>query len=200
MTVGTTRALACLGALAAVCVPSYATIDPRPPPPASLPASAPLAAPPPPSAPEVPPDALARLVNIHTGDTELLGPGTPTEARMAALVADRITGESHTIAPRLLDVLRALAKRRGFVRIELVSGYRSQKLNEQLRKKERRVASHSQHSLGHALDFRVEGMTPKEMRKEIEALGWKGGIGQYDKPEDRFVHVDVGPDRRWRGK
>jgi len=147
-----------------------------------------------------PPDAQARLVNIHTGESELLGPATPTPERMSALVGDRITGEAVPIAPRLLDVLRALAKKRGFVRIELVSGYRSPKLNEQLRKKERRVASHSQHSLGHALDFRVEGMTPKEMRKEVEALGWKGGIGQYDKAQDRFIHVDVGPDRRWRGR
>ena len=197
-----TRALACLGALASLFVPSYAAIDPRAaervepvelaPPPVDAPAKAPDDV--------APPGALARLVNIHTGESAWLSDKEPTPQRMSELVSDRITGETIGVEPKLLGVLRALASKRAVVRIELVSGYRSPKLNEMLRKKERRVASHSQHSLGHALDFRVEGMTPKEMRREVEALGWKGGIGQYDKPEDRFIHVDVGPDRRWKGK
>lgn len=196
-----TRALACLGALASLFVPSYATIDPRPAaapvaPPSTPAVAEPAVAPPAASAPD---GALARLVNIHTGEGAWLTATEPSAARLSELVSDRITGETIAVEPKLLDVLRSLAKTRVGVRIELVSGYRSPKLNEMLRKKERRVASHSQHSLGHALDFRFEGMTAKEMRKEVEALGWKGGIGQYDKPEDRFIHVDIGPNRRWKG-
>jgi uncharacterized protein YcbK (DUF882 family) len=68
-----------------------------------------------------------------------------------------------------------------------------------MRKKGRHVASHSQHTRGQAVDFRVEGLGVPEMVKEIEARKWKGGLGRYDQKHDRFVHVDVGPDRRWRG-
>src|SRR5438132_7142268 len=103
--------------------------------------------------------------------------------------------------PRLLDLLRRLAERHGdagnAVRIELVSGFRSPKLNEMLRKKGHNVASHSQHSLGHAVDFRVVGLTPAQMKQAILKAGWQGGIGQYDKSSDLFVHADVGPKREW---
>ena len=143
------------------------------------------------------PAPLALLVNIHTGETAELREDEPSPDRLAALLEDRVTGERRTFDPRLLGLFRALAKKRPGTRIELVSGYRSAKLNELLRKKEHRVASHSQHSLGHAIDFRFGELSPKELRKELEALSWPGGIGQYDKPSDRFVHADVGPSRRW---
>jgi uncharacterized protein YcbK (DUF882 family) len=66
-----------------------------------------------------------------------------------------------------------------------------------LRKKGHRVASHSQHSLGHAVDFRIIGLTPAQMKRAILKVGWEGGIGQYDKSSDLFVHADVGPKREW---
>lgn len=137
------------------------------------------------------------LVNVHTGETAELREDEPSEDVFASLLEDRVTGERRTFDARLLGLLRTLAKRHPGERIELVSGYRSAKLNEMLRKKEHRVASHSQHSLGHAVDFRFGALSPKEIRKELETLGWPGGIGQYDKPSDRFVHADVGPSRHW---
>ena len=103
----------------------------------------------------------------------------------------------HEIDPRLLELLRQVAIRNPGARIELVSGYRSPKLNEMLRKKGHRVASHSQHSLGHAVDFRIIGLTPSQMKRTILSTGWEGGIGQYDKSSDLFVHADVGPKREW---
>ena len=87
--------------------------------------------------------------------------------------------------------------------MELVSGYRSPKLNEMLRKKGHHVASHSQHSLGHACDFRIVpegarvGIDPRVLEKEIRALGWQGGVGVYPTAGDWFVHADVGANRRW---
>ena len=59
------------------------------------------------------------------------------------------------------------------------------------------MASHSQHSLGHAVDFRIIGLSPSKMKQEILKIGWDGGIGQYDKSSDLFVHADVGPKREW---
>lgn len=151
-----------------------------------------------PETPEGPAPLLATLVNLHTGDITALDDDGPDPARFSTLVEDRVTGARIDFDMRVVDLLRRLVRGGPPARIELVSGYRSPKLNETLRKKGHRVASHSQHSLGHALDFRIVGMTPAEMRKAIEHTGWKGGIGQYDKPTDQFVHADTGRDRRWR--
>ena len=109
----------------------------------------------------------------------------------------RATASKAPLDPRLLELLRQVALQNPGARIELVSGFRSPKLNEMLRKKGHNVASHSQHSLGHAVDFRVVGLTPAQMKQAILKAGWQGGIGQYDKSSDWFVHADVGPKREW---
>jgi uncharacterized protein YcbK (DUF882 family) len=151
---------------------------------------------------------LATLVQTHTDERVLLDEASPSADRFATLLSDRVTGEAHAFDPKLLDLLRALAKKhgdKGPVRIELVSGYRSAKLNEMMRKKGRHVASHSQHSLGHAVDFRIvvpgdeSALDPRVLEREIRELGWTGGVGTYPSKSDWFVHADVGPNRRWGG-
>ncbi len=152
-----------------------------------------------------PPPLLATLVQTHTDERVPLDEATPTEERFSALLADRVTGERHAFDPRLLGLLRSLAKNHPGARIELVSGYRSAKLNETMRKKGHHVASHSQHSLGHACDFRIvpagesRGLDPRVVEKEIRDLGWEGGVGVYPLSSDWFVHADVGRNRRWNG-
>ena len=151
------------------------------------------------------PPLLATLVQTHTDERVPLDNTRPSQDRFSALLADRVTGERHAFDPRLLELLRALAKRHPAARIELVSGYRSAKLNESMRKKGRHVASHSQHSLGHAIDFRIlvgsekRVVDPRVLEKEIRDLGWEGGVGVYTLASDRFVHTDVGKNRRWGG-
>ena len=146
---------------------------------------------------------LATLVQTHTEERVPLDDAAPTSDRFSALLADRVTGERHAFDPRLLDLLRALARKYPAARIELVSGYRSAKLNEAMRKKGHHVASHSQHSLGHAVDFRIvpsgaeKGLDPRVLEKEIRDLGWEGGVGVYPLASDWFVHADVGRNRRW---
>ncbi len=154
---------------------------------------------------EDPPMLLGTLVQTHTDERVPLDEVSPTPDRFARLLADRVTGEKRELDPRLLELLRTLARRHPSVRIELVSGYRSPKLNEMMRKKGRHVASHSQHSLGHAVDFRLvvepetRGMDPRDLEKEIRELGWQGGVGVYTLKTDWFVHADVGKLRRWGG-
>ncbi len=154
---------------------------------------------------EEPAPLLATLVQTHTEERVPLDARSPSAARFSALLADRVTGEAHEVDPRLLDLLRALAKKHAGARIEIVSGYRSPKLNETLRKKGHHVASHSQHSLGHACDFRIveagseRGVDPRVLEKEIRELGWDGGVGVYTIATDWFVHADVGRNRRWSG-
>ncbi|HEX7666181.1 MAG TPA: DUF882 domain-containing protein [Polyangiaceae bacterium] len=159
---------------------------------------------------------LATLSFVHTGERVVLDETEPTNYRFSALVADRVTGEEKVLDPHLIDLLRTLAKQHPAARIEIVSGFRSPKLNEMLRKKGHHVASHSQHSLGNACDFRIVpaeqaslprtgedlpiGIDPRQIEKDVRALGWVGGVGVYVTPRDWFVHADVGPNRRWWGK
>jgi uncharacterized protein YcbK (DUF882 family) len=86
-----------------------------------------------------PPPLLGTLVQTHTGDRVLLDEASPPEARFDALLADRVTGQHVDMDPKLLGLLRALAKKHAGeagapVRIEIVSGYRSAKRNEMMRK------------------------------------------------------------------
>jgi uncharacterized protein YcbK (DUF882 family) len=154
--------------------------------------------------PELPP-LLATLVDIHTGEHLPLDAVSPDAARFDALLADRATGATEGLDPHLLELLRSLASDHRGARIELVSGFRSAKRNEMLRKKGHHVATHSQHSLGRAIDFRLvlagenEPLDPRDLEKRIRDLGWTGGVGVYLGESDRFVHADVGPNRRWNG-
>ena len=125
---------------------------------------------------------LGTLVQTHTEERVLLD-DTALSERFATLLVDRVTGSS---LPRTRACSRRLPSRAGDgVPIELVSGFRSPKLNEMMRKKGRHVASHSQHSLGHAVDFRVvpaagtHALIPPELEREIRRLGWDGGVGVY---------------------
>jgi uncharacterized protein YcbK (DUF882 family) len=211
-------AAALCASLAAACVSSPSGVDARVPRGSGLASkkATPLAsasttvtaaevpAPQPPE-PRSAPLLLATLVQTHTDERVPLDDRSPSQERFSALLADRVTGERHAFDPKLLDLLRALARRHPAARIELVSGYRSAKLNEMMRKKGHHVASHSQHSLGHAVDFRIvpggetKGLDPRVMEKEIRDLGWEGGVGVYTLSSDWFVHADVGKNRRWNG-
>jgi uncharacterized protein YcbK (DUF882 family) len=157
------------------------------------------------AAPAEPPPLLGTLVDIHSGAHLPLDAESPNGARFDALLADRVTGAAEALDPRLLELIRSLARDHLGARIELVSGYRSAKRNEMLRKKGHHVATHSQHSLGRAVDFRMvlpaasEPVDPCVLEKEIRSHGWTGGTGVYLGSDDRFVHADVGPNRRWNG-
>jgi uncharacterized protein YcbK (DUF882 family) len=146
---------------------------------------------------------LATLYQVHTGERVVLDSRSPTQTAFDALLADRSTGEQHPLDAHLLGLLRALAAAHPGSRIEVVSGYRSWKLNEMLRKKGHHVASHSQHSLGRACDFRIVppgaevALDPRAVEREIRQLDWEGGVGVYLTAADWFVHADVGPRRRW---
>ena len=95
---------------------------------------------------------------------------------------------------RLFGVLVAAADHFKAERVDIVSGFRAPKYNLMLRKKGHRVARDSQHTYGHAVDFRLPGVTTERLRDWARRLRL-GGVGYYQ--ADRFVHVDVGPIRYW---
>jgi uncharacterized protein YcbK (DUF882 family) len=158
-----------------------------------------------PTDPGAPWPLLGTMVQTHTSEAVIVDESSPSNEKFSAMLADRVTGQAIDLDPRLIGLLRHVLAKHPGARIELVSGYRSKKLNEMMRKKGHHVASHSQHSLGHAVDFRVvlpnetKGIDPRTLERELRDLGWDGGVGIYTLESDWFVHADVGPRRGWNG-
>ena len=142
---------------------------------------------------------LGTVVSVHLNEAVTLDaiPGPHEERLLRRLLRDRTNWEEHTIDPRPLAVLRAAMTSFGARRVEVVSGYRSDKLNEMLRKKGRHVARQSQHVLGCAVDFRLVGVETRDLLRFVRA-NHRGGVGFY--PSSGFVHVDSGRRRQWRGE
>src|SRR5205085_9588799 len=77
--------------------------------------------------------------------------------------------------------------------IRIVSSYRSPATNAMLRRRSRGVAQFSQHMLGKAIDFNINGVSVEQLRVIAMRLQ-RGGVGFYP---GSFVHVDVGSVRHW---
>ena len=158
------------------------------------------------AASDEPSPVRATLVDTHSPARLVVDDLEPTQRRFDELLRDPVMGGAHPTDPRLLGLVRALATRHPLAHIDVVSGFRSPRLNEALRKKGHHVASHSQHTLGHALDLRLfpdgatEPIDPRALAAEVRGLGWTGGVGVYLGADDRFVHADVGPTRSWNGQ
>lgn len=147
-----------------------------------------------------PPRALT-FDNIHTGeraqieywaDGRYLSDGL---SAVNAILRDYRNGEVHAIEPRLLDLLHRLRTTIGSGSpFQVISGYRSPATNAMLRATGHGAASKSLHMKGWAIDIRLADCELTHLRDA--ALGMRGGgVGFY--PLDNFVHVDVGPVRRW---
>lgn len=109
----------------------------------------------------------------------------------------RVTGEEAPMRSEPLSVAVAMAIQHQADEIYVVSGYRSRRFNEMLRKKGHQVARGSQHPLGNAVDFRIPGVPAARLAREIAKVH-DGGVGVYRR--SGFVHVDTGPKREWRGR
>lgn len=99
--------------------------------------------------------------------------------------------------PRTFDVLHTMLARLGKTNavIDVLSGYRSQETNDELRASgTTNAAEHSQHIVAKAVDLRVAGVPAPLVRDAALSLN-AGGVGYY--PKSQFVHVDVGPVRKW---
>jgi len=111
------------------------------------------------------------------------------------LLRDHRTNEVREIDPRLLDLLYDLNEKlnsRG--PFQVVSGYRSPETNALLRRRSRRIARHSLHIEGMAVDIRLPDRNMRQLAKAAVSLQ-SGGVGYY--PRRQFVHVDTGKVRRW---
>jgi uncharacterized protein YcbK (DUF882 family) len=109
---------------------------------------------------------------------------------------DSRTAEVHTYDPKVFDLLYDLeaAVGRPNAEIEIICGYRTPKTNEYLRSTTRGVAKSSRHARAEAIDFRILGTNTAFLRDTALELR-RGGVGYY--ATSNFIHVDVGPVRRW---
>lgn len=145
----------------------------------------------------------AVLHNLHTGDrfNEVYFEGgryvPQALAEAMRVLRDWRTGEEHVMEPSLFDALYAISQkletRQPF---QIISGYRSSKTNAALHARSSGVASNSQHTLGKAVDVRLQGVDLRNVQKAALATA-AGGVGYY--PKSNFVHVDVGRVRQWSG-
>jgi uncharacterized protein YcbK (DUF882 family) len=113
------------------------------------------------------------------------------------VLRDYRTDERHPISPALLDVLTTLRAQVGSsLPFQVISGYRSAQTNAMLREKSAEVAQHSLHMDGLAIDLWLDDVDLDRLHAAALDLS-RGGVGYY--PVTRFIHLDVGPVRRWQG-
>jgi len=116
-------------------------------------------------------------------------------AKINTYLRDFRTSEVHPIDPAILDILWTVQQKMCCnSTYEVISGYRSPKTNQQLRKKSNGVAKRSLHMKGQAIDVRITGEKTKIVRDCAISLK-SGGVGYYAK--SNFVHIDTGRFRTW---
>ena len=148
------------------------------------------------------PPRLLSFINLHTGEkvhTAYWAQGRYLREGMREinrLMRDHRNGAVHPMDPRLLDVLFHLQRRVGTRGpIQIISAYRSPQTNAMLHESDPDgVATHSYHMDGKAVDIRIPGLPLRSLHRAALSLR-AGGVGYY--PASNFVHVDVGPLRRW---
>lgn len=99
------------------------------------------------------------------------------------------------IDPKLVDLLHRIALRLETRRpVHILSGYRTPATDRMLRTEGWDPATHSEHLVAKAADIQIEGVSLAHLRRAALSLQ-AGGVGTYW--NWHFVHVDVGPVRRW---
>ena len=142
------------------------------------------------------------LYNIHTGEkistTYRDHDGqynTQAINELNWLLRCHYTNEEHPIDLQTLDFLDQVNSQLGSGNeIHVISGYRSPKYNEYLISQGHKVAKHSLHLEGRAIDIRIPGTSLATLHRT--ALSFRlGGVGYY--PSEDFVHIDSGAFRTW---
>ena len=144
-----------------------------------------------------------KLHNIHTQEkleAVYFDKGEYVPDAVQALdkvLRDYRTGDVYSMHPELFDTLADLHQKTGSQsHFQVISGYRSPKTNAMLHERSGQVAKRSLHMDGKAIDIYLEDVALDRVRAAALDIG-RGGVGYY--PVSNFVHVDVGPVRRWVG-
>lgn len=115
--------------------------------------------------------------------------------QLNGFLRDSRNGDLVQMDPQLFDVLWHVRRALGTdAPYQVLSAYRSPETNAWLASASRGVAWDSMHMRGQAIDVKLPGRTPMQIRQAARALGL-GGVGYY--PRSGFVHLDTGPVRYW---
>ena len=151
----------------------------------------------------LPVDKTLKLHNIHTGesikatffekdhfvDSEL--------KRLNYFLRDYRLNKVATMDINLYSLLYAISLVSGSKRsIDIISGYRSKQTNEYLLKHHHHVARKSFHTRAMAIDFKIKDRYLKDVLRVSKLMEF-GGVGYY--PNNKFIHIDTGPIRYWKG-
>ncbi len=115
--------------------------------------------------------------------------------RINWLLRCHFTGDVTTMDIHTLEFLNRVDNNLGGNHeIHIISGYRSPRYNSLLLHEGHKVARHSLHMEGKAIDIQIPGIGLDKVRKV--ALDMRcGGVGYY--PGAGFVHIDSGNFRTW---
>jgi len=146
-------------------------------------------------------DKKITVFNMHTHERETVtffsGHSYVDDelAVLNKLMRDHRTGEHVEMDRRLITLLYDLHEKTGSkTEIHILSGYRSEKTNERLRKTTDGVAKKSYHMKGQALDIKIPDVRLSRLHKAARSAR-KGGVGYY--PDSGFIHIDTGRLRHW---
>lgn len=143
------------------------------------------------------------IYNIHTKETlEVVykrdGEYVPEAmAKINHIMRDWRRDEEIEMDPALVDLIWELHQELGSKEpVYLISGYRSRKTNERLRRAGGGQARYSRHILGKAADIHFPDVSVKRLRNSA-LVRERGGVGYYPTSAIPFVHVDTGRVRHW---
>ncbi|MGH7284824.1 MAG: DUF882 domain-containing protein [Polyangiaceae bacterium] len=108
------------------------------------------------------------------------GRQTPTALKQFEKMLRAANGSTHPIDPRLIALAAIVSNHFGSRKLEYISGFRPYSPTQ--------YTPHSNHNLGRAMDFRVEGVPNEALRDYCRTLK-NVGVGYY--PNSTFVHLDV---------
>ncbi|MCP4601874.1 MAG: LysM peptidoglycan-binding domain-containing protein [Proteobacteria bacterium] len=98
--------------------------------------------------------------------------------RLSRLSRDKIGNKVKRLNFRLVKMIQLVAEEFPDKPIEIISGYRAQQVD----------GEESQHAFGRALDFRIRGVSPRQIYRFCKTLP-RSGCGFY--PTSGFVHMDA---------
>lgn len=145
---------------------------------------------------------IVALRSVHTGEeTNLVVPKSLNVSNSAIekfnhICRDWRYNQAKSMDPGLIQILAKICDEikdeKRSISVELLSGFRTHKTNEMLRRRSVMVAKNSFHKLGKALDFRLRDLDLSQTKASADRYAY-GGLGIYK----NFIHIDTGPQRRW---
>jgi len=125
---------------------------------------------------------LATSEDFSVRVSDRRGHVSPTATKVFERMLRSAGNQTHPIEPRLMALVALVSDHFGSRKLEVISGFRPYTSTQH--------TAHSNHNIGHAIDFRVVGVPNEVLRDYCRTLR-NVGVGYY--PNSTFVHLDARP-------